>query len=68
MASSLALSFVRLFEASARNRASISFKPSDNVSIAIKMRIPMIAPTYSTFISPTIPGLFRPGDARLSAA
>ena len=45
MASSLALSFVRLFEASARNRASISFKPSDNVSIAIKMRIPMIAPT-----------------------
>ena len=32
------------------------------------MRIPMISPTYSDFISPIIPGLFRPGDARLSAA
>jgi len=34
----------------------------------IAMQIPMISPTHSDFISPTIPGLIRPGDARLSAA
>ena len=32
------------------------------------VQIPMISPTHSDFISPTIPGLIRPGDARLSAA
>ena len=32
------------------------------------LQIPMISPTHSDFISPTIPGLIRPGDARLSAA
>jgi len=33
-----------------------------------QVQIPMISPTHSDFISPTIPGLIRPGDARLSAA
>ena len=33
-----------------------------------RVRIPMISPTYSDFISPTIPKWCRPGDARLSAA
>jgi len=34
----------------------------------VMLQIPMISPTHSDFISPTIPGLIRPGDARLSAA